>query len=77
MDEENLLLDEWNVYSVGYKFVCILLEDTNHSSAGYLLKIFVHSINPDSWTHKLYDLLKEKKMKQSRLTKRECINDEK
>ena len=61
MDEDNLLLDECNVYSVGFKFACILLEDINHRAAGYLIKIAVYSINSDSWTHKLYDILKEKK----------------
>ena len=77
MDEDNLLLDECNVYSVGYNFVCVLLEDTNHSSAGYLIKIVVHSINSDSWTHKLYDLLKEKKCNPIRFIKKESITYEK
>ena len=73
MDGDNLLLDECNVYSVGFKFVCILLEDTNHRSAGYLIKIVVYSINSDLWTHKLYDILKEKKMKPIKIIKKESL----
>jgi hypothetical protein len=73
MDGDNLLLDECNVYSVGFKFVCILLEDTNHRSTGYLIKIVVYSINSDLWTHKLYDILKDKKLKPIKIIKKEPI----
>ena len=73
MDGDNLQLDDCNVSSVEFKFVCILLEDTNHRTAGYLIRIVVYSVNSDSWTQKLYDILKEKKMKPIRFIKKDSI----
>ena len=42
MDARSPQLDECNEYSVGYIFLCILLEDTTHRSSGYLIKIIVY-----------------------------------
>ena len=67
MDVKNLLLDECNVYDVGFKFVCELAEDTNHKREGFLIRILVYSLNSDLWTKKMFDILKTKKMKALKL----------
>ena len=63
MDIKSLSLDESNVYSVGFRFVCELVEDTKHKREGFKIRILVYSLNSDQWTKKLYDVLKIKKMK--------------
>ena len=67
MDIKNLLLDECNVYDVGFKFVCELVEDTNHKREGFLIRILVYSLNSDLWTKKMFDILKTKKIKALKL----------
>ena len=67
MDVKNLLLDESNVYDVGFRFVCELVEDTNHKREGFKIRILVYSLNSDLWTKKLYDILKIKKMKKLKI----------
>ena len=76
MDAPSPQLDECNVYSVGYTFVCILLEDSSHRPAGFLVKIMVYSINSDLWTQKLFDILKEKEMKPTKMKPTKLIKIE-
>ena len=50
-------------------FRCILLEDSTHRSSGFLVKIIVYSENSDLWTQKLFDILKEKGTKPTKISK--------
>ena len=68
MDVRCPQLDECNEYSVDYVFRCILLEDSTHRSSGFLVKIIVYSVNSDLWTQKLFDILKEKGTKPTKIS---------
>ena len=57
MDFPNVLLDECNIYDLGFRFVCLLSEKLHHKGEGYLITILVYSINSDLWTDKLYNIL--------------------
>lgn len=57
MDSPFDLLDECNVYDLGFRFVCVLSEKLHHKAEGYTISIIVYSINSDMWTDKLYDIL--------------------
>jgi hypothetical protein len=61
MDFPSVLLDECNVYDIGFRFVCVLSEKLHHKGEGYLITILVYSINSDMWTDKMFDILLAKK----------------
>ena len=62
MDLPVLNLEVSNNYEIDFKFVCILLDDTNHKKEGFLILILVYTTNSDSWSAKMFENLKEKKM---------------
>lgn len=59
MDSPNPQLNENNVYGRGFRFACRLRDDTNHSCEGYAIDVVVFSINSNSWTDLLLDILSE------------------
>lgn len=67
MDFSSDLLDECNVYDLGFRFVCVLSEKLHHREEGYLITILVYSINSVMWTDKLYDILVAKNAKPTKL----------
>lgn len=67
MDSPSDLLDECNIYDVGFRFVCVLSEKLHHKGEGYLITILVYSINSDVWTDKLYDILLAKNARPNKL----------
>ena len=73
MDNQNVLLDESNVYGVDYKFACMLTENLNHTREGFIL---VYSLNSDSWTDKMLNISKTTKIHTAKLTviKREIMH---
>ena len=60
MDFDDASLPECNVYNVGFRFQCILVTDSHHKAEGYDVNIIVLSINSDSFTDKMMDLLNSK-----------------
>ena len=54
------LLDECNIYDVGFRFECVLDEKLHHKAEGYLITILVYSLNSDLWTDKLFQILLSK-----------------
>ena len=42
MDNQNVLLDESNVYGLDYKFVCVLTENLNHTREDFSVVILVY-----------------------------------
>ena len=68
MDNQNVLLDESNVYGVDYKFVCVLTENLNNTREGFSVVILVSSLNSDSWTDKMLNILNSTKIHTTKLT---------
>ena len=60
MDFNSDLLDECNLYDVGFRFECVLDEKLHHKAEGYLITILVYSLNSDLWTDKLFQILLSK-----------------
>ena len=60
MDADDLDLPDCNIYNVGFKFQCILLEDTTHRAEGCEISIIVLSVNDASFTESLMRLLHSK-----------------
>jgi hypothetical protein len=60
MDSPHPALNENNVYGRGFQFAFRLRDDTNHTCEGYAIDVVVFSINSDSWTNLLFDILTEK-----------------
>ena len=60
MDFDDASLPECNVYNVGFRFQCILVTNSHHKAEGYDVNIIVLSINSDSFTDKMMDLLNSK-----------------
>lgn len=58
MDNRNINLDEYNIYGVDYKFVCVFTENLNHTKEGWTVAILVYSANSDAWTDKMVNILK-------------------
>jgi hypothetical protein len=67
MDNRNIHLDEYNVYGVDYKFVCVFTENLNHTKEGWTVVILVYSPNSDAWTDKMLKILKCTKMNTTKL----------
>ena len=60
MDFDDASLPECNIYNVGFRFQCILVTDFHHKAEGYDVDIIVLSINSDSFTDRMMDLLNSK-----------------
>ena len=60
MDFDDACLPEYNVYNVGFKFQCILVNDSNHKAQGFDVNIVVLSINSDLFTDEMMYLLSSK-----------------
>ena len=60
MNFDDASLPECNVYNVGFKFQCILVNDSNHRAEGFDVNIVVLSINSDLFTDKIMYLLNSK-----------------
>ena len=60
MDFDDVCLPECNVYNVGFKFQCILVNDSNHKAQGFDVNIVVLSINSDLFTDEMMYLLSSK-----------------
>ena len=56
MDFNSDLLDECNLYDVGFRFECVLDEKLHHKAEGYLITILVYSLNSDLWTDNLFQI---------------------
>lgn len=62
MDMPVLNPEECNNYELDFKFVCTLLDDTNHKKEGFLIVIHLYTTNSDTWSADMFEILKEKKM---------------
>ena len=60
MDFDCIRLNERNKYGDGFMFVCRLIEDSNHTCAGFAIEVVVLSKNSDSWTDLFIEILTEK-----------------
>ena len=60
MDFDDACLPECNAYNLGFRFECIIEEDSHHKAEGYFVNIIVFSINSDIFTDKMYDILNTK-----------------
>lgn len=75
MDFDNDLLDECNVYDVGFRFACVLDEKLHHKKEGYLITILVFSLNSDLWTEKLLQILISKDLRPIKLERKNKRNE--
>lgn len=75
MDFDNDLLDECNVYDVGFRFACVLDEKLHHKTEGYLITILVFSLNSDLWTEKLLQILISKDLRPIKLERKNKRNE--
>ena len=75
MDFDNDLLDECNVYDVGFRFACVLDEKLHHKNEGYLITILVFSLNSDLWTEKLLQILISKDLRPIKLERKNKRNE--
>ena len=57
LDFEDVTLPECNVYDLGFRFQCVVDEDSHHKAEGYFVNIIVYSINSDVFTDKMFDIL--------------------
>lgn len=60
IDFDDACLPECNVYDVGFKFQCILVNNSNHRAQGFDVNIVIHSINSDLFTDEMMYLLSSK-----------------
>lgn len=74
MDHQNVSLPECNAYDIGFRFQCIVDEDSHHKAAGYFVNIVVYSINSDIFTVKMFDILNSQGLNPLRMIKL-CCND--
>jgi hypothetical protein len=75
MDFDNDLLDECNVYDVGFRFACVLDEKLLHKNEGFLITILVFSLNSDLWTEKLLQILISKDLRPIKLERKNKRNE--
>ena len=61
MDMPVLNLEECDNYELDFKFICTLIDDTNHKKEGFLINIQVYTNNSDAWSTDMFEILKEKK----------------
>ena len=69
MDEQDLDLPDYNIYDVGFKFQCVLLDETIHRAEGSEINIIVLSVNNESFTDSLMYLLHSKGLEPPRICK--------
>ena len=69
MDEQDLDLPDYNIYDVGFKFQCVLLDETTHRAEGSEINIIVLSVNNESFTDSLMYLLHSKGLEPLRICK--------
>lgn len=67
MDVDDSYLPLNNVYDAGFKFQCLLLEDSNHTSEGFAIKVIVLSVNKASFTDRMMHLLYSKGLEPLRI----------
>ena len=69
MDEDDPNLPDCNIYDIGFKFQCVLLEDTTHRAEGCEISIIVLSDNGSTFTDSLMRLLQSKELEPTKIGK--------
>ena len=75
MDLPVFNIEECNDYEIDFKFVCVLLDDTNHKKEGFFISILVYTTNSDTWSAECLKIWKKRRCSRpncSRLFRRLC-----
>lgn len=61
IDNNNILLYEFDLYCVDCELVCVLTGNLNHKVEGFTVVILVYSLNSDAWTDIMLNILESTK----------------